>query len=322
MAPLDWGLGHATRCISIINILITQNCNVIIAADTAITILLKKTFPNLTFLHLLGYNIKYSKTKKGLPLKIISQLPQIFKAIKNENNWLQKVVTEHNIDVVVSDNRPGLYNSKVKCIYITHQLTIKANNKFIERWIQKLHYKYINKFTECWVPDVEGENNLAGKLSHPKRKPQIPVKYIGALSRFVKKDLPVIYDVAIVLSGPEPQRTIFENIILSQLKNTSKKIVLVRGLLNSDVLINNLPSNINYYNFLNADDLNDIMLQSNLIICRSGYSSIMDLEVLQKKAVLVPTPGQTEQEYLAKRLATKNNYSTVTQSEFDLQKLL
>jgi uncharacterized protein (TIGR00661 family) len=322
VAPLDWGLGHATRCIPIINKLLAQNCNVIIAADGAIKILLKKNFPNLIFLQLQGYNVKYSKTKAGLPLKILSQLPKIFTAIKTENTWLQNIIKEYKIDVVISDNRPGLYTSKVKCIYITHQLTIKAGNFFLERWLQNLHYKYINKFTECWVPDNEGSTNLAGELSHPKIKPKIPVHYIGVLSRFIKKSLPLIYDAAIVLSGPEPQRTIFENIILSQLKNIDKKIVLVRGLPDYDKAIINLPQNILCYNFLNTEDLNNVMLQSNLIICRSGYSSIMDLELLQIKAVLVPTPGQTEQRYLASYLCTKENYKLIDQKEFNLQKLL
>ena len=322
VAPLDWGLGHATRCIPIINVLIAQNCRVVIAADGAVEILLKKYFPNLPFLKLSGYNITYSKTKAGLPLKILSQLPKIFKGIKSEKKWLQKAIREYKIEVVISDNRPGLYSLQIKCIYITHQLTIKADNKFLERWMQKIHYKYINKFTECWVPDVEGENNLAGELSHPTIKPKISVNYIGALSRFIKKDLPIIYDAAIVLSGPEPQRTIFENIILSQLKNSDKKIVLVRGLPNNDTTLNYLPQNILWYNFLNTNELNNVMLQCNLIICRSGYSSIMDLEVLQKKAVLVPTPGQTEQEYLANQLSTEVNYRFIKQDEFDLKKIL
>lgn len=187
VAPLDWGLGHATRCIPIINALLAQNHKVIIASDGAIAVLLKKTFPNLIFLQLQGYNIKYSKTKIGLPLKILSQLPKIFTAIKAENTWLQKVINEYKIDVVISDNRPGLYSTKIKCVYITHQLTIKAGNKFLEKWIQKIHYKYINKFTECWVPDNEGENNLAGELSHPKIKPQTPLKIYWCIIKIYKK---------------------------------------------------------------------------------------------------------------------------------------
>lgn len=322
VAPLDWGLGHATRCIPIINMLISKNCSVIIAADGAVEVLLKNVFPTVAFIKLSGYNVSYSKTKAGLPLKIFMQLPKIFKRIKAENSWLQKTIKEHNIDVVISDNRPGLFSSNVTCIYITHQLTIKANNFLLEKWMQKVHYKYINKFTECWVPDYEGANNLAGELSHPKIKPKTPVTYISPLSRFSKKDVPIIYDATIVLSGPEPQRTIFEKIIFDQLKINTKKIALVRGLPNSDIYLTDLPKNVLCYNFLNTDELNTLMLQSNLIICRSGYSSIMDLEVLQKKAIFVPTPGQTEQEYLAKLLAQKGSYKFIEQDKFDLQKIL
>lgn len=319
IAPLDWGLGHATRCIPIIKELIANHYTVIIAAAANTEALLKNEFPQLVFLYLDGYNVNYSKTKWGLPLKLIAQLPKIYKAIKKENNWLQKAIDEYKIDIVISDNRPGLFSKKIKCIYITHQLTIKAKIFFIERWLQKIHYKYINKFTECWVPDYEGEKSLAGILSNPKTKPKIPLKYINPLSRFIKKELPIIYDAAIVLSGPEPQRTIFENIILNQLKNTTKKMVLVRGLPENNVKLNIENLNITTHNFLNADRLNEVMLQSSLIISRSGYSTIMDLEVLQKKAVLVPTPGQTEQEYLAKLLAAKSSYKFVVQNEFNIK---
>jgi uncharacterized protein (TIGR00661 family) len=322
VAPLDWGLGHATRCIPIIKVLLTKNCTVIIAVDGAIEILLKDEFPNLLFVKLLGYNVKYSKTKALLPLKIFTQLPKIFNAINKENKWLQNIIDEYNIDYVISDNRLGLYSSKATCIYITHQLTIKSSVAFIERWMQKIHYKYINKFAECWIPDYEGENNLAGILSHPKKLPKIPIVYINPLSRFINKDLPIIYDAAIVLSGPEPQRTVFENIILNQFIKTNKKIVLVRGLPQNNVMLSIKQSNIIIYNFLNAQKLNDLLLQSNLIICRSGYSTIMDLQVLQKNAVLVPTLGQTEQEYLAKYLSKRKNYRIVEQNKFDLEKFI
>ncbi|MBL0146036.1 MAG: glycosyl transferase family 28 [Chitinophagaceae bacterium] len=322
VAPLDWGLGHATRCIPIVNDLIKGGYKVIIAASAQTEVLLKKEFPQLLFLQLPGYNISYTKNKFWLPLKILQQLPKIFYAIKTENKWLQQKIDEQKIDAVISDNRPGLYSKKAKCIYITHQLTIKAKLSFIENWLQKIHYKYINKFSECWIPDYEGENNLAGDLSHPQKLPKTPVQYIGPLSRFVKKELPVIYDAAIILSGPEPQRTIFENIILAQIKHTAKKLVLVRGLPNQ-------PSNkkMNYpnvvcYNFLNSEELNNLLFQAKIIICRSGYSSIMDLEAVQKKAVIVATPGQTEQEYLAKTLAQKNKHIIAYQNNFDLLKYI
>lgn len=322
VAPLDWGLGHATRCIPVIKELLSLNYTVLIGASKSTEVLLKNEFPQLTFLPIDGYNITYSKTKVGLWIKLITQLPKIARCIKKEKKWLQQIIEQYNIELIISDNRPGLYSKQIKSIYLTHQLTIKANFSFIERQLQKLHYKFINKFTECWVPDYEGENNLAGDLSHPKIEPTIPVKYINPLTRFIRKEMPVIYDAAIVLSGPEPQRTIFENIILAQLKNTTKNIILVRGLPQHKSILNCSQPNVVIYNFLATDELNRVMLQSSLIISRSGYSTIMDLEVLEKKAVLVPTPGQTEQEYLAKLLEKKEHFIFINQHEFNLQKIL
>jgi UDP:flavonoid glycosyltransferase YjiC (YdhE family) len=172
IAPLDWGLGHATRCIPIISALIQQNCSVIIAAESQVKFLLQKEFPNLQFIHLTGYRIKYSRYKLWMPVKLLLQLPKIVYRIYAENLWLKRIVKQNKIDVVIADNRMGLYHKKIPCIYITHQLSIKTGNRFTESVAQKIHYHFINKFCACWVPDAEGALNLAGELSHPVTMPK------------------------------------------------------------------------------------------------------------------------------------------------------
>src|SRR5882757_2554262 len=174
IAPLDWGLGHATRCIPIINELIELNCEVLIAAEKATAALLKAEFPTLMFLSLKGYDIRYNKSGKSLAVSILSQLPKIIRNIRHENKWLKKIAAENNIDLIISDNRPGLHHPTIPCIYITHQLKIRAGNMLSEWIAQKMHYHYINKFSVCLVPDAAGTVNLAGALSHPKKLPAIP----------------------------------------------------------------------------------------------------------------------------------------------------
>ncbi len=318
IAPLDWGLGHATRCIPIIKELLINDCEVLIAASGAQAALLKEEFPGLFFLNLKGYNIKYSRNKKWLPFKLFWQLPHIFSTIVYEHNWLIKTTEEHNIDVIISDNRFGLYHSSVHCIYITHQLQIKTGNRVTDWLSQKLHYHYINKYRQCWVPDTSGEQNLAGELSHPKELPETPVQYIGPLSRFEIYKEEIKYPILVLISGPEPQRTIFEEKILKQLQDKKERILFIRGLPGMEKQLSHSNASIEIHNHLSSSLLNQAILQSEIIICRSGYTTIMDLIKLNKKAVVVPTPGQTEQEYLANYLMEQNIFYSLQQNNFSL----
>jgi uncharacterized protein (TIGR00661 family) len=321
VAPLDWGLGHATRCIPIIKELIDLDCEVLIAADKKIFFLLKKEFPNTVILPCKGYKIRYSRSKKYFSLQLFYQLPKIIFSICHEKRWLKKTVKLHSIDAVISDNRFGMYHKTIPSIYITHQLSIKTGNKFSEIIAQKIHYYFIKKYSACWVPD-EKINGLAGELSHPKKIPQ-NVFYIGPLSRFKPiKNPEKVYDLLTTISGPEPQRTIFEKFIIQQLKDFLGKTLVIRGIPSEESLCSSLNDSITIINHLPADEFNKVMEQSNIIIGRSGYTTVMDLAVLGKNAILIPTPGQTEQEYLAKYLSEKKYFFTVEQKKFSLQEVL
>lgn len=322
VAPLEWGLGHATRCIPLINALEDQHCEVYIAAEGATHALLREEFPSLNFLPLMGYRMRYSRKKIFLPWKIISQFPRILFTIYREYAWLQKVIKEFSLDAVISDNRFGLHTTKIPCIYITHQLWIKTGNTFTEKIANKIHHHFIKKYTECWVPDFAGSpsapesGGLAGDLSHPK-KPLLQAKYIGPLSRFYPQPAEKKYDLLIVISGPEPQRSVFEKTILDELKGYAGSCLFIRGLPENTASIAG-QENITIKNHLAAKELNGAILQSGMVISRCGYTTVMDLVKLQKKAILVPTPGQTEQEYLAGYLLRNKIFYTVSQENFNL----
>lgn len=326
LAPLDWGLGHATRCIPIIRELLAQGCSVWIAGEGSQEKLLKAEFPNLTFLELPGYRIRYAKTALGLIWKMILQGPKMRRAIQFEHRWLKKIVKEHGFDAVISDNRYGLYHATVPCIFITHQLTIKSSaGKWTEKIFQKSNYRYINHFSACWVPDQPAHQpdlNLAGELSHPVKMPAVPVHYIGWLSRFQKINMPEKNDhLLIILSGPEPQRSLLEEIIIHEISHYNGTATIVRGLPGSSSLI---PSTnmIKFYNHLPAIELNAAIQEASYVICRSGYSSVMDMISLQKKCILIPTPGQPEQEYLGRYLQEKGLTHCAPQKDFSLYKEL
>ena len=322
LSPLDWGLGHATRCIPIINVLIENNIEVLIAADGPIARLLQKEYPSLVILPLKGYKINYSKKGSLFFLKMLIQFPKIISAINHEKSWLKKTIDDYKIDAIISDNRFGFHYSKRPCVYVTHQLFIETGNSFLNKIAQKVNYRFINKFDECWVPDTSEENNLAGKLSHPERFPSKSVKYLGVLSRCKKLVAEKKYELLIMLSGPEPQRTIFENILLGQIKNIDGKIMLVRGFPAVTSKLQSENKNLEIHDHLPAEILNEVMQQSKNIIARCGYSTIMDLTAIQQKAILVPTPGQTEQEYLASYLMKRKLFFTCTQENFLLKQAL
>ena len=319
VAPLDWGLGHATRCIPIIKGLLSHGYEVFLAGEGAQSILLKAEFPQLTLIPLKGYRVSYSNHKRGMALKLLWQLPKIWRAIQFENQWLHKQVALHHFNIIISDNRYGLHHPTVKSIFITHQLTIKAPFRVAEKWLQHIQYRLIRSFNTCWVPDIPGLNNAAGILSHPAILPPVPVTYIGWLSRFEPKKLPVIYRYCIVLSGPEPQRTQLENKLLTQLTGITDSVLFIRGLPGAA----NLPAtppNIICKNHLPQEALEMALLQSEWIISRTGYTTVMEILCLQKKAILIPTPGQTEQEYLAERLGLQNWAYSVLQERLEWEK--
>jgi hypothetical protein len=319
LAPLDWGLGHATRCIPIIHSLQKYGAEVILAAEGATAILLKKEFPLLQVLPLKGYRVRYGASRQSFFLKLLSQVPSIQFTINQENKWLKELILTRTIHAVISDNRFGLYNKNIPSVYITHQLFLETGKSWLNTLAQNIHYRFIRNFNECWVPDYEGDqNNLAGKLSHPVKPPKVPVKYLGASSRFKKEEAIIVSDLLILLSGPEPQRTLFENQLFEQLKTNKRSVVLVRGLPAAQQIPFELP-NVKIYNHLPAAQLSSAIQQSEWVLARAGYSTIMDLAALQQKAILVPTPGQGEQEYLASYLHQHQLCYSCLQDNFDLE---
>jgi uncharacterized protein (TIGR00661 family) len=310
-------LGHATRCIPIINALLKANFEPVLASDGDALLLLQKEFPFLKSVELPSYNIRYPKNGKYLRFKLLLQLPAIISVIKKEQIFVSQLIDKENITGIISDNRFGVYSKKVPSIYITHQLNVlSGKTTFIT---SKIHQKVIKKFDECWVPDLEGNTNFSGVLGHLK-KHHFQLKYLGILSRFQPKNLEIKYDILVLLSGVEPQRTLLENKLLNKLQHFNGSILMVRGVLNPSFDIN-APGNFKIVNYLLASDLEKAMNQSNLVIARSGYSTVMDLAAMGKKAFFIPTPGQFEQEYLAKRLQEKLMVPYSKQEEFTVSKL-
>jgi predicted glycosyltransferase len=317
LAPLDWGLGHATRCIPIVRSLQENGHEVVLAADGAAAALLSSEFPGIEIKALKGYGIRYSKNA-SLFGSMLQQLPGILKSIRYEQQWLNELLQKEKFHLIISDNRPGFYSKEVPSVYITHQLLINSGKgKWLNRLLQKLHSGYMKNFRGVWVPDLAGRENLAGELAHPST-PLVQPVYLGLLSRMNAITTEVKYDLMIMLSGPEPQRTILEEKLIDQLSTYTKPVLLVRGLPQKNSNILQLPLHITVHDHLPAASLQEAICSSQLIICRSGYTTLMDLIRLKKKAVLIPTPGQPEQEYLAKYMHEQQLFPFISQTDVSL----
>ena len=329
IAPLNWGLGHATRCMPIIDALRRQGANVMLASDGAALALLQAEYPDLPVFALPPYNIRYPFD--NMMLSMMTQMPKILRGCLAEHFWLKNFLKRHAVDVVISDNRFGFFNKKTHNIFITHQVNILVPSAWAQRWVNRVNHFFIKKFDTLWIPDFENEPNLAGALAHQNLPNPLVIKYLGALSRMEKPRAAPDkqYRIIAVLSGPEPQRTQLENKVLEQFDamippqylGEKKRFLLVRGVMDEEPFYfkNN---NIEIHNYLKAKALNEKIAQSDLMVCRSGYSTIMDLVQLKIPAILVPTPGQTEQEYLADQLMKNGLFFSQNQDNLNLMSAL
>lgn len=318
MAPLNWGLGHATRCIPIIRELEKNGFTPILASDGVALQLLEKEFPHLTALKLPSYEIEYAKNGADFKWKLIKNSPKMIEAIFAEKKIIKKWIKEYNLFGIISDNRLGVYSKKIPSVFVTHQLNVLSGKT---TWISsKLHQHFIRKFTECWIPDIENAANLTGKLGHLK-KTDINLRYLGPLSRLEKKNLPIKYDLMVILSGPEPQRTFLEEKLISELQQYSNRVIFIKGKVESEQKSETIK-NITYYNFMTSSEIETAFNESEIVLCRSGYTTVMDLAKLQKKAFFIPTPGQFEQEYLARRLKRNGYVPYAKQDDFKIENLI
>lgn len=319
VAPLNWGLGHASRCIPLIHRLLDEGHEVVIGGDGMSFTLLRKHFPKLRYVYLAPLDLHYSRSG-NLTWTMLRAIPRLLLWRAKDRMMLKAILQEEHFDQVISDNRPGLHNEQVECIYITHQLRVKLTKtwRWAEAMASRIHARMYTRFNKVWVPDYEDINHsLAGELSHPAKWKQsrkmTAFQYIGPLSRFhsptTNDQLPINYDVLAVLSGLEPQRTILEHELIERFSGKEERVLIVQGLVNHpNTRIKR--GNLTIVPSMADAELVPALLNARHIIARSGYSTIMDLEALGLLSVgnnkpspvhieLIPTPGQPEQEYLA-----------------------
>ena len=348
VCPLNWGLGHAARCVPVIWMCQREDLDVVVAGDKPVLDYLKGIFgTTVQYLLLAGFRVRYP-TRGSFALTILAQLPNFIYSTWREHILVKRLIKDTGARLLVSDNRYGLFSNKVKTVFITHQINIKAPHGL--HWARPVldhcNHWMIKHFDTCWVPDMDDSENLSGDLSRPIRLSG--VRYIGTLSRFYSIDasqeqspLPAGFPddfILVLLSGPEPQRSLLEEQLQQQLRTSEVAVVFVRGLISNssddDSYVIN-PDNHSknreafderghqlHFNHLPSVQLAYLIRKSGLVVCRSGYSTIMDLAVFGKRALLIPTPGQTEQEYLARRMHEMGWAVTFDQQHINIPKHL
>lgn len=316
VAPLNWGLGHVARCIPIVKTLQKQN-HIVLASDGASLSLLRLEFPELTIVELPAYQISYGG-KGGFMWGMIKQTPKITLAISKEMAETEDIVKAYKIDMIISDHRLGCYSDICHSVIMAHQIQIKGNIGITGILGSKLNKYFINRFDECWIPDYKLRSmSLAGDLSEADGLKAY--RYIGPLSRLKQRSSQLQdLDIVIILSGPEPARSHTEQLLLRAIAPMNLKTVIVSG---KEGTQKRIGDNIEQFPLCTSLELNDLIERSKMIISRSGYTTIMDMEILQKKAILIPTPGQTEQEYLAEYLSNRAHLRFIDEKNINTNSL-
>lgn len=321
VAALDWGLGHATRCIPVIKLLQQRDVKILLGSAGRAAQLWKDEFPELEHIELPAYNPSYP-ADGNMVWHMALQSQRLLGVIKEERKLLPELIKNHGITHLISDSRFGLSHPSIPTAFITHQVYIRMPGlmRIMEPLVNMQNRGYINNFNRCWIPDWPAVPNLSGDLGHGSAITKRKYRYIGPLSRMTASDKPVEqeYEVVAICSGPEPQRTIFENKLREQLPGIQGKKLIILGKPEEGKVVR-MEDHIEVVGHMDTETMNRVLQQANTIVCRSGYSTLMDLNALGLKAILVPTPGQTEQIYLAMRMARLARHITQFQDDLNLE---
>ena len=318
-AIMGWGLGHATRCIPIIRSLMKEN-HVILASNGISTTLLKQEFSSLKCIDYPDYAIKYPRNKMMLLPLIALQLPSIILKLIKEYLQTQKVINDENIDLIISDSRYGVYSIGVPTYFIIHQLRFQLSGifktiEFLGEWFNIFMFR---RYEKIIIPDIQSDKNLTGDLTHTGKISNHPkLHYLGVFCSVSKMNIKEDIDYLFSVSGPEIQRTLFEEIILGQIDNIPGKKVVVLGKPEDEQSYDYIE-NTEIYSHVNREKQNEFLNRAKFVICRSGYTTVMELVALNKPALMIPTPGQTEQEYLASHYRKTGLFFTANQNGLDL----
>ena len=316
VAVLNWGLGHATRCIPVIRSLQQENYQPIIASDGSALSYLRNELPELVSYELNPLHITYGpRSAFNFPYLMLKSL--FWNAhLKKDASLIHSIHEKEHLTGIISDGRPYAFHRDVPSVYITHQLQVKSG--LFSRSSTAIHRQLIRRFDECWVPDLAPPHNVCGLMSQWKNA-DIPLRYIGIPSDLTHQKRAREYDHAAIIAGAEPERTKLEKKLIACFRELSGKNIILAG--SKQRSSEKITDNLEIIGMASRAEVAQVMSRSDTLVVRGGYSTIMDLIKLQRKALLVPTPGQTEQLYLAEHLQRHHHFDRVSQAKLSAERI-
>ncbi|MDH7516784.1 MAG: glycosyltransferase family protein [Candidatus Thermoplasmatota archaeon] len=317
----SWGLGHATRSLPVIRKLIDEDNDLtIISSGRSLELLKKELGEDIEYIDMPDYPMLLSENARQFMAKSMIYWPKFISGMRKGLRQLTKMLETRKCDRIISDARYEIYSRKIPSFFISHQMRIMnpLRIKMLESGSEIFNLFFFRRYCGVIVPDYK-DDNLSGDLSHNLKKiDEDKLHYVGVLSDFKKTDVKKDIDYLISISGPEPQRTLLEKKLLSQINQLDGKIVVTLG--KTEKKDNDVGKNVEIYSFLTKDKREDFLNRAKLVVSRSGYSTILDLAVIGTKALMTPTPGQIEQEYLAEYHNKKGSFYSVSQDKIDLKR--
>lgn len=319
IAPLDWGLGHTTRIVPLVKSKLAEGNEVVLACSPDQRILLTEHFPDLQVMfNLPSYSPVYND-HLPMPINLLLQLRKMLRTIRAEHDWLCELLKKEKMDHIISDHRFGFYHPSVRSSILAHQLNIQGP-WLIRDVVNKIQARYFNRFADCLIPD-DAERSLSGVLSSTHYL-RIPFSHIGALSRFSHSiERPKIpkYQWCVLISGPDPKRRNFLDRVIKIFERLDISVIIIAGLPSSSSRC--VFGRVTVVSHMSDAEMELTIASSQYLLCRSGYSTIMDLAVWQRRALLVPTAGQTEQEYLAQWHSRDSFHLTCTEENLNASEI-
>ena len=319
-AVCSWGLGHATRSLPVIRKLIDEKHDLsIISNGRSLELLKSELGKNINYFSITDYPMLLSENARQFMAKSFVYWPMFIKRMESGLQSLNKILSKRKYDLIISDARYDMYSKKIPSYFISHQMRIMnpLRINILEKGSERFNLFFFKRFKEIIIPDFF-DDNLSGELSHNLNKiDENKLNYVGVLSDFKKKKMKKDIDYLISISGPEPQRTMLEEKILSQVDDLSGNIIITLGKTEKEEEFK--TKDIETYSFVGKEKREDLLNRSKLVISRSGYSTILDLAVIGCKALMIPTPGQIEQEYLARYHNKKKTFYSVNQDVINLK---
>lgn len=312
-----WGLGHATRTLPIIRKTVEEGHEVtVVSSGRALSMLRRELGDTASYDDIEDYRPPETQNPSFLAFTALLKYPVYLTAMLYEHDYVRKFIAKKKLDVIFSDNRFAFYSREVPSFFMGHQLRIlnPLGSRILENGSEVYNKYFLDRYAGVLVPDFE-ENGLSGRLAHDLSVlDESRLNYVGVLSEFkhrpcAQEDI----DLFVSISGPEPQRSSFERLMRRQLEGFEGRVIVSLG--EPDVSFNGEPV---FKSYLSREEREELLNRSKIVVAKSGYSTIMDLFALRKKGFLVPTPGQLEQEYLARHHMERKTFYCVEEKDLDL----